>query len=248
MGRSENNVACRHIITPSRPGRCSQPSAVFKGRTHAGEWEYNGKPVQFTGDGWFNATEVAKRFDKRLDNWLANDETQAYLSALGAALNTWNSRDLIRVKRGRYGGTWLHPKLAVAFARWLDIRFAVWCDMQIDNILRGGLTLWHKSGRAPSETPDREALLAVVAAVVARHRLSFRAVYDALNRFAGVTHAREMNCEQVIQSAEFGARLLAGNATPDDFARVEQCRADRNGESLQLMLPFLSDVMAGGAQ
>lgn len=35
------------------------------------------------------------------------------------------------------GGTWLHPKLAVVFARWLDVNFAVWCDEQIDGLLRG---------------------------------------------------------------------------------------------------------------
>lgn len=35
------------------------------------------------------------------------------------------------------GGTWLHSKLAVVFARWLDVHFAVWCDQQIDALLRG---------------------------------------------------------------------------------------------------------------
>lgn len=30
----------------------------------------------------------------------------------------------------------MHPKLAVHFARWLDVRFAVWCDMQIDKLLK----------------------------------------------------------------------------------------------------------------
>ncbi len=35
------------------------------------------------------------------------------------------------------GGTWAHPKLAVFFARWLDVRFAVWCDLMVDEILRG---------------------------------------------------------------------------------------------------------------
>lgn len=35
------------------------------------------------------------------------------------------------------GGTWMHPKLAVAFARWLDTRFAVWCDTQIETIIHG---------------------------------------------------------------------------------------------------------------
>ena len=39
------------------------------------------------------------------------------------------------------GGTWLHPKLAIHFARWLDLHFAVWCDEQIDAIIRNGLQM-----------------------------------------------------------------------------------------------------------
>lgn len=46
---------------------------------------------------------------------------------------------LVSTKAGRGGGTWVHPKLAVAFARWLDVRFAVWCDLHIDALLRGEL-------------------------------------------------------------------------------------------------------------
>lgn len=44
------------------------------------------------------------------------------------------------------GGTWLHPKLAVAFARWLDIDFALWADEQIDRIIHGTpeQTDWHR--------------------------------------------------------------------------------------------------------
>lgn len=30
----------------------------------------------------------------------------------------------------------MHPKLAVPFARWLDTRFAIWCDLQIDGLIR----------------------------------------------------------------------------------------------------------------
>lgn len=51
---------------------------------------------------------------------------------------------LVRTKSGAPefgGGTWLHPKLAVAFARWLDVRFAVWCDLRIDALLRGDLQI-----------------------------------------------------------------------------------------------------------
>ncbi|MBK9497403.1 MAG: KilA-N domain-containing protein [Xanthomonadales bacterium] len=50
------------------------------------------------------------------------------------------STGLVKTKSGPQsvgGGTWLHPKLAVAFARWLDVNFAIWCDDQVYQILTG---------------------------------------------------------------------------------------------------------------
>jgi hypothetical protein len=38
------------------------------------------------------------------------------------------------------GGTWIHPKLAIDFARWLSSDFAVWCDLQIEKILHSNAT------------------------------------------------------------------------------------------------------------
>ena len=99
--------------------------------------DFDGTMMQFTSDGWFNATESADRFGRRVDNWLRLDETEGYMQALADALNTSDVRELIRTQKGRNGGTWLHPKLAVRFAQWLDARFAVWCDMQIDGLIRG---------------------------------------------------------------------------------------------------------------
>lgn len=46
---------------------------------------------------------------------------------------------LVRTKRGspeNGGGTWMHPKLGVVFARWLSSDFAVWCDSQIEEIVK----------------------------------------------------------------------------------------------------------------
>lgn len=99
---------------------------------------FEGLAVRFTDDGWFNATAAARHFGKRLDHWLASSETAAYIAALAEALNSPDSGEFVRAKEGRGGGTWLHPKLAVAFARWCDARFAVWCEMQIDGLIRDG--------------------------------------------------------------------------------------------------------------
>ncbi len=103
-------------------------------------FHYQGQPVRFNSDGWINATDVAKRFGKRPVDWLKQEETKEYLGALSEALNC-DPESLLETRRGRHhSGTWLHPKVAVAFARWLDVKFAVWCDLHIDAMLRGELT------------------------------------------------------------------------------------------------------------
>lgn len=54
---------------------------------------------------------------------------------------------LVKTKSGspeNGGGTWLHPKLAVAFARWLSVEFAVWCDLTIDSLINKTTVTYEK--------------------------------------------------------------------------------------------------------
>ena len=98
--------------------------------------DFDGHQMQFNDAGWFNATDAASKLGKRPNDWLAMSETQAYISRLSEVLNT--SQDgIISTKKGRNGGTWLHPKLAVPFARWCSVDFAIWCDSQIEGIIHG---------------------------------------------------------------------------------------------------------------
>uniref|UniRef100_Q47D41 KilA-N domain-containing protein n=1 Tax=Dechloromonas aromatica (strain RCB) TaxID=159087 RepID=Q47D41_DECAR len=73
-------------------------------------------------------TKVAQYHGKRPAKFLELPGTNEYMEALAAALNIRKS-DIWVSKRGKGGGTLLHPKLAVFFARWQDVRFAVWCDL-----------------------------------------------------------------------------------------------------------------------
>ena len=98
--------------------------------------DYLGSEITFNEDGWFNATKPAERYGKRPIDWIVQDSTKEYMEALAGHLNC-EPESLLKTMRGKYGGTWLHPKLAVRFAQWLDVKFAVWCDIQIDNLLRG---------------------------------------------------------------------------------------------------------------
>ena len=114
--------------------------------------DFNGLPIVFREDGYINMTKAAKHFDKFLPHFLRSPDTEEYIAAL---INTADFADfigkvtckvhiehlraIIEVQMGRNGGTYCHPKLAVFFARWLDVRFAVWCDLMIDNILQGNI-------------------------------------------------------------------------------------------------------------
>jgi hypothetical protein len=130
--------------------------------------EYEGQVMRFNDAGWINATEAAKPFGQEPRDWLRLHDTESYMRALAKHLGLQfeprmiernssgkvsggksgfrpelsNCAGLVVAKRGSSstgGGTWLHPKLAVAFARWLSPEFAVWCDLQIDAIIRGNV-------------------------------------------------------------------------------------------------------------
>ncbi|MDX7985997.1 DNA-binding protein [Xenorhabdus sp. 12] len=127
--------------------------------------EYDGHPIRFNDEGWINATDIAMKFGKEPTAWLRQIDVLEYISALsfrvfgisgtvpeineikrlaissGAArakiLRFAKKSGLVKVKSGPTGGTWLHPKLAVRFARWLSVDFEIWCDEQIDVLIRG---------------------------------------------------------------------------------------------------------------
>lgn len=99
--------------------------------------------VSFRADGFLNATAIASHFGKQARDYLKTEQTQQYITALAENLSVktkilTKENQIVIVKRGgSEQGTWLHPKLAVHFARWLDPKFAVWCDEQIEALLNG---------------------------------------------------------------------------------------------------------------
>ena len=96
--------------------------------------QYDGQELSFSEQGWFNATQAASKFNKSVHEWVRLPDTQKYLDAL---IRKYGKIPYLKTKRGNNGGTWLHPKLAVRFTQWLDIDFSIWCDEQIDQLLRG---------------------------------------------------------------------------------------------------------------
>lgn len=106
---------------------------------------HNGLSVEvpFNSEAFFNATVAAKPFGKAPKDWLRTDETQAYILAVRRKCLT-EQHQLVKTVQGgspEQQGTWLHPKLGMAFARWLDPDFSLWCDEQIEAILRQDLSV-----------------------------------------------------------------------------------------------------------
>jgi hypothetical protein len=92
-------------------------------------------PVEFTSEGWLNATKLAKNFKRGLRHYFENLDTKSYIEALSKSEGLENVETFVKTQRGENGGTWLHPDLAIHFGRWLDRDFAIWCDRKIREIL-----------------------------------------------------------------------------------------------------------------
>ncbi|WP_257812302.1 phage antirepressor KilAC domain-containing protein [Aggregatibacter actinomycetemcomitans] len=102
---------------------------------------YKNIDVSFDERNFLDATSIAKHFDKFVKDYLKTAQTQDYINALAQNLSVGNiiltDNDLVIVRQGgAIQGTWLHPKLAVNFARWLSADFAVWCDLKIDELIK----------------------------------------------------------------------------------------------------------------
>jgi len=85
-----------------------------------------------------NATEMAKIFDARINDFLSNQQTKAFIEE---CLKNGNSRFLnIKKESDLYtsvqkSGTWMHRILALKFAAWLSPKFELWVFRLIDQLL-----------------------------------------------------------------------------------------------------------------
>ena len=109
-----------------------------------------------------NATEMAKVFGKEVDNFLRLESTKNYISRL---LERENSKNIPSDVRGYFqesdiifgrkrGGTYMHRKLALKFAAWLDVYFELWIIDTIDDLLFGKAK---EAGERISELSMQEA-------------------------------------------------------------------------------------------
>jgi len=75
---------------------------------------------------YFNATDIAKQFGKKPDDFLRLQATKEYIEEvlLDSQVGISRLENLVRVTHGgKYKGTWLHQELAFEFAGWCSAKF-----------------------------------------------------------------------------------------------------------------------------
>ena len=162
--------------------------------------------VSFRDDGYLNATAIAAHFGKRVPDFIKTEQNQEYINALAEHISkttkiVLDRNQLVIVKHGGNNrGTWLHPKLAIHFARWLNPKFAVWCDEQIEALLNGKV-----SDNLPAKTTadDRTGLRQAVAALVGRKGIDYSSAYSMIHQRFNVEAIEDIPAEKLPEAVAY---------------------------------------------
>ncbi|WP_369586201.1 KilA-N domain-containing protein [Kingella oralis] len=161
-------------------------------------FSFGSATVAFRADGYLNATAIAAHFGKQPRDYLKTEQTQQYIAALAENLSVktkilTKENQIVSVKRGGdEQGTWLHPKLAIHFARWLDPKFAVWCDEQIEQLLSGS-----QPKLAQTTVADRTPLRQAVSALVGKCNIDYSSAYSMVHQRFGVDSIEEIAADKL---------------------------------------------------
>lgn len=121
-------------------------------------FEYNGHSVSFGNENgiMINATEMAKAFGKRPNDYLSLPSTNELIMAI--TRKSGNSENqIVTTKAGSSqfgGGTWMHEDLALDFAQWLSVDFKLWCNDRIKELLQYGMTATQPTLEQMINNPD----------------------------------------------------------------------------------------------
>lgn len=101
-----------------------------------------------------NATEMAKPFGKRCNDFLSTKQTNELINSLSAKTGI-PATGLVTVNQGGNNqGTWLHEDLALIFAQWLSPDFYLWCNDRIKELLQYGMTATQPTLEQMINNPD----------------------------------------------------------------------------------------------
>jgi hypothetical protein len=147
---------------------------------------FNGVTVESRKeDGFVNATAMCKAGKKDFFDWKRLDSTKDLIKALESEVGSFlkpgingvkkNSKDgnttskSIDVSKGRYGGSWIHPDLAVQLAQWISPTFALQVSKWVREIAITGAVI---KGQEKSESQLLEIQNALAEKIIEYKKLT----------------------------------------------------------------------------
>lgn len=105
-------------------------------------YSYKGSEISFMSGNnvMVNATQMAKPFNKRPNDYLVLPSTNQLINAITRKSGIAENQLVITERGGLNPGTWLHEDVALDFAQWLSVDFRLWCNDRIKELLRTGVT------------------------------------------------------------------------------------------------------------
>lgn len=104
-------------------------------------YSYKGSEISFMNSDsvMINATQMAKPFNKRPNDYLVLPSTNQLINAITRKSGIAENQLVITERGGLNPGTWLHEDVALDFAQWLSVDFRLWCNDRIKELLKTGV-------------------------------------------------------------------------------------------------------------
>jgi hypothetical protein len=176
-------------------------------------FNYNGASVEFrlTENVMLNATQMARPFGKRPKEWLRLLSTKEFLFALqqskglicpldskateiNSTYHSYYGGLVIGQHGGANPGTWMHEDVAIEFARWLNPKFAIWCNDRIKEILRNG------NMALPTAKPAKVLTQDTKTSIVSEIKKRIAQSHEEINRFTAA-------CSSNVDDVKYGADI-----------------------------------------
>lgn len=120
-------------------------------------YNYNGTDITFlsgNGDVLVNATQLAKPYGKRPNDYLSLPSTNQLIKAITRKYGSDENQLVRTITGGTHPGTWMHRLIVLDFCQWLDIDLKLWCTEKLDELMRYGMTATQPTLEAIVNNPD----------------------------------------------------------------------------------------------
>lgn len=200
-------------------------------------FNYNGSPITFqVGEATMvNATEMAKPFGKRCNDFLSTKQTNELINSLSAKTGI-SATGLVTVNQGGNNqGTWLHEDLALIFAQWLSPDFYLWCNDRIKELMRHGITA--TPGTLDNALNDPDSLIKALTELK-EARLKVSMAENKISALMSLNHPVSQSCSMCMPPVE------GKTYTTKDIAKELHLTA----QSLNRMLESKGILQKSGSQ